>query len=269
MFLAACNNEKHTQDSKMVSGVVLSESTGKPIPNARVTLLCWRKVGSDEEDYNKIDTVTDSNGEFKILIPKSFKLNIGSIAANYYPSKKEIQNMDSVGNIALSLVQSNSKTPSRDLGKLNAYNREYSSPLPNAKENYGINLLAGNSTIRRDSIDVGVEIISGGTYPKVLIAYNKAGIIPITTNTMNVAPEDGYVSKYELQGNEKGFFVKCRNGISYARLTLVSKYDASVPYKGSFYKDYGLTFGITIQPNGREIGIPEDFRLDHFVLGSL
>lgn len=269
MFLAACNNDKHKEANKIVSGIILCESTGKPIPNARVTLLCWRKVGSDEEDYNKIDTFADANGEFKVLITNCFKLGIGSIAANYYPAKKEIQNMDSVGSITLSLVQNNSKETARDLGRLNVYNREYSSALPNAKENYGINLLAGNSTTIKDSIDIGVELVSSGTYPKILIAHNNAGIMPITTNAINIAPENGYVSKYELQGNEKGFFIKCRNGFSYARLILISKYDASVPYKNSFYKEYGLTFGITIQPNGREIGVSDNFRLDYFVLGSL
>ena len=269
MFLIACSNDKHKEDNKIVSGVILSESTGKPIPNARVTLLCWHKVGSDEEDYNKIDTVADTTGEFKVLIPSSFKIDIGSIATNYYPTKKEIQNVDSVSSITLSLVQNNSKEPSKDMGRLNAYNREYSPDLSISKENYGLNLLAGNSTTRKDSIDIGVELAPNGTYPKVLIAHNNAGIIPITSNTMNVAPEDGYLSKYELQGNEKGFFIKCRNGTSYARLMLISKYDASVPYKGSFYKDYGLMFGITMQPNGKEIGVPDNFRLDHFVLGSL
>ncbi|MCX6207055.1 MAG: hypothetical protein NTZ19_12480 [Bacteroidetes bacterium] len=269
IFFAACSNVKQKEVNKMVRGVILSESTGKPIPNARVILLCWQKVRSDEEDYNKIDTVADANGEFKVLIPNSYKLNIGSIAAKYYPAKKEIQNTDSVGSITLSLEENKSKEPSRDLGRMNAFNREYSSTLSINKENYGINLLAGNSTTKQDSIDIGVELVPNGTYPKVLIAYNKAGIIPITSSTINVAPENGYLSKYELQGNEKGFFIKCRNGTSYARLMLISKYDTSVPYKGSFYKDYGLMFGITMQPNGKEIGVPDNFRLDHFALGSL
>jgi hypothetical protein len=41
-------------------------------------------------------------------------------------------------------------------------------------------------------------------------------------DTIIRAPETGYTNRYELTGGEKGFFVKCRDGKTYARLMIYS-----------------------------------------------
>ncbi len=73
LSLVECNNDNNTSNIMKAKGVIIDNETGKPIPNARVTLLCWRKVRSDEEAYDKVDTVANATGVFEVEFTEGLK----------------------------------------------------------------------------------------------------------------------------------------------------------------------------------------------------
>lgn len=270
--LISCGDNKNTMEI-VVKGVILDSLTSKPIPNARVTILCWRRVGSDEETYDKVDTVTNSQGAFEVNFIEGFKVDVGSIASNYHPSVQEIKDVNTASNIKLKLKSNAASGLLKDLGQLAVFVRDYSINPPAPKTYHGINLLSGNNTQSLDSLDVGIVHDGEIQYPKILISSERGGIVPIldkSNNQISIAPEEGYVKKYELNGNEKGFFVRCRDGKTYARLIIFSlEYDRSSPYKNGHYKDYGIMFNVELQTEGKEFNSSNDMRLDHYILENI
>lgn len=272
LFLISCNDTNTSKEIE-VKGVILDGQTGKPIPNARVTLLCWRHLRSDEETYDKIDTTANSLGVFEVRFEEGFKVDIGSVAANYHPSVQEIKDVNNASNIELKLDPNTATGSVQHLGQLAVFVRYYNTEQPMPRTYHGIDLLNGTNTQSSDSTDISIMQYTEAKYPKNLITNAKGGIVPIfdkLKNTINKAPEDGYVTKYELKGNEKGFFVKCRDGKTYARLTIFSlEYDRSSPYKNGSFKDYGIMFNAELQTEGRQFNNPYDLRLDYYILENI
>lgn len=270
--LISCNSNNDTNKEIMVNGVILDSITGKPIPNARVTALGWRRVG-EEETYDKVDTTTNIEGRFEAKFEEAFKVDIGSIAPNYHPAAIEIEDLSSPSNIELKLNRNTATSVLKDLGQIAVFVRDYdiSSPMP--RTYHGINLSNGTNTQSLDSMDIGVDKYSGTSYPKILIASDKGGIVPIFSKSKDSiikAPETGYVNRYELNGKEKGFFIKCRDGKTYGRLMIFSsEYDRTSPYKSGSVKDYGIMFNVELQTEGREFNSQNDMRLDYYIIGNL
>ncbi len=256
-----------------VQGTVLDDNTGVPISNARVTVLSWRKVG-EEETYDKVDTVTDNNGRFKVIFERGFKIDVGSISPNYHPVVREITDITKTVNIDIKLSRNTATGTLKNLGQMAVFAREYNNINPSINRAYfGIDLLNGVNTKSLDSMDISVANYSGTDFPKILITSERGGIVPIfnrSTDTITKAPEVGYVSRYELTGSEKGIFVKCRDGKTYARLIIFSlEYDSSSPYKNGSVKDYGIMFNVELQTEGREFNSAADMRLDYYILKKI
>ena len=220
----SCNDNKDSDSEVKAKGIVLDNQTGKPIPNARVTLLCWRKVRYDEETYDKVDTMANDKGVFEVQFPEGFKIDIGSVANNYHPSAIEIKDLSKASHIELRLNSNTAIGSIKDLGQLPVFVRNYntSSP-PIASQYYGIDILNGVNTPSIDSIDIGIERDAKLKSPKILITSERGGMIPLlkdAKNELDKAPTEGYVKRYQLSGNEQGFFIKCRDGKTYARLLI-------------------------------------------------
>jgi hypothetical protein len=272
MVFLSCNSSNDITKDVLVKGVVVDSITGNPIANARVTLLGWRRVG-EEETYDKVDTTTNNEGHFEAKFEEAFKVEIGSVAPNYHPAATAIKDLSSPLNIELKLNRNTATGVLKDLGQIAVFVRDYdiSSPMP--RTYHGINLLNGTNTQSLDNMDIGVEKYSGAGYPKILIASDKGGIVPIFNKSKDAiikAPETGYVNRYELNGKEKGFFIRCRDGKTYARLMIFSpEYDRSSPYKNGSIKDYGIMFNVELQTEGRKFNSAKDMRLDYYILGNL
>lgn len=146
--------------------------------------------------------------------------------------------------------------------------RYYNTSSPLESKYNGIDCLNGVNTPSIDSFDICIDRNSELRYPKILITSERGGIMPIprNANEINKAPTEGYVKKIQLKGNEQGFFIKCRDGKTYARLLIFSlEYDRSSPYADGHFKDYGIMFNVVLQTEGSEFNSPEDIRLDHYI----
>ena len=269
LAFAACNS---TDDVKKttISGTVVDSTTGQPIPGAKVTLLCWRKVNYDELTYDKIDTIANDQGAFAAEFSRCLKVDIGGVSSGYHPTARELKDLDQTSDIKLVLKVDKSKGLIKDLGQLAVFVREYNASSPEARAYYGINLLQGRNTQSLDSIDIAIEKNDKNVFPKVLVTAETGGIVPVfigSNQSIDKAPDSGYQKKYQLAGNERGFFIKCRDGKSYARLMIFSlEYDRSSPYQDGSFKDHGIMFNVELQTIGNEFGNPANLRLDHYIL---
>ena len=88
LFCLGCNEQNMNEKEINIQGCVSDSLTNNPIPNAKVTLLCWYHAGWDKTDYLYIDTITDKNGCFSANFEKGYKAIVASVASNYYPALK-------------------------------------------------------------------------------------------------------------------------------------------------------------------------------------
>ena len=88
LFELGCDEQAMNERGISIIGCVTDSLTNKPIPNAKVTLLCWYYAGWDKTDYVSIDTITDKNGCFSATLEKGYKAYVACVAPNYYPTLK-------------------------------------------------------------------------------------------------------------------------------------------------------------------------------------
>lgn len=268
-ILEGCTFDRDVRQNVLVKGQILDSITGKAIPNAQIIVFGWYRFG-EEESYEKVDTFVNADGSFETKFSEAFKIEIGAIARGYHPSVLKIIDLDKPINVTMKLLHSRAVGKTVDLGQMAVFFRD-SNKNTNVRELYGIDILNGKNTSILDSIDIGLEESKKDSNKKILITQESGGIIPIfSLANKKIAPITGYKTKYEITGKEAGFFVKCRDGMSYAKLTASGfELDRSIPSKDGSLKDSGIMFQVYLLTEGREFGIPENFRLDYFMLGNL
>lgn len=180
--------------------------------------------------------------------------------------------LDKPIDIKLSLDTSLAKVASEDLGYLHIFSRRLANQNVDS-EHYGIDLLRAINTTSTDSADLMLSTDPEDYRRRMLIAGGKGGIIPIFNKKkidLNRAPEKGYRTHYVLKGNEKGFFVKCRNGRAYARLDIFSaEFKASTALGHTYAIDKGMMFHALLQRDGRYFSTAKDFSMKYYLIDNL
>jgi hypothetical protein len=268
IMIPSCKNKNST--NIVAKGIVLDSASGQPIPAAKVTLLCWRRMNYGEETYDKVDTITDKQGRFGAEFSEGFKLEVGSIASGYHPVIQAIKDLSKTSNIRLLLKVNSASGELKDLGELGIFTRTYKTKDAKPVEYYGIDILNGKNTRFHDSIDIAISDVESGQ-SQLLTSSEKGGLIPIFDSTdTETAPLNGYMKKYKLNGTENGFFVRCRDGKSYSRLKIFAlKYNRSFPSPGGHAEDAGIMFNVELQTKGNEFNTADDFRLDYYILKNI
>jgi hypothetical protein len=85
-----------------------------PVPNCKLTILCWYHKAWDKEDFVSIDTITNSNGCFDANFKEGYKIAIASIAPHHFPALQEFKNLEKRIEITLKLKEGNSLTVNPD-----------------------------------------------------------------------------------------------------------------------------------------------------------
>lgn len=111
-LLLSCENKKPV----VIKGCIMDSISKKPIQNAKVTILCWYDAGWDKTDYQSIDVITKSDGNFIASFDEGYKAIVASIASNYNIGMREESIVGEKTLINLFLVKS---TTARDVSKIN------------------------------------------------------------------------------------------------------------------------------------------------------
>jgi len=271
--LASCQDRKNIE----VAGQVIDETTGKPIPNAEVVVLCWYNHNIDDASFHKQTLTTDNEGRYQIKFDKGHQVDVASKASGYQPNRS--YNGLKVNKIEVNLKLIKKKNNPTLVTLLNTdkvmldSNEEFPFMrvrIPAAKNGKGLDFknaitfgfdfktLKTNSDTTQTDIWFKIENKEG--QPTTIATSVKGGLIPILDSEIKssllyeitIAQTTGYLTNYNLTGSEAGFFICCRDGKTYGKIILEkSAIDISSPDgKGSYYNEFGKNFSCLYQPNG-------------------
>ena len=114
--------------------------------------------------------------------------------------------------------------------------------------------------------------------PSIISAHKNGGMIEIREKEIKssilyekfIAPENGYRSELTLSKETIGFFLKCKDGKSFAKIFFEkSEIDVNIPDgEGGRYSEYGKAFNCLYQPNGtHDLSFPlKQINLENFLV---
>jgi hypothetical protein len=117
MFLTVTTGCADLQNTKDIAVYVCVEDslTNKPLPNAKITLLCWYYAPWDKTDYKYLDTVTNKKGCFVGHFKRGYKIVAASVTTSHAPELKEERVIGRNMKVNLKLRSSNADYSSTDL----------------------------------------------------------------------------------------------------------------------------------------------------------
>jgi hypothetical protein len=278
------------RNNVIVTGQITDELTGNPIPNSEVVVLCWYMNSIDDASFNKQTLKTDSNGNYIAKFEKGHQVDVASKYSGYNPNRSYNKLKDNKINVNLKLSKSiqnkslitllNTDNVDAPFMRVRIYADKGNTKLNfNNWETFGFNFKTMSVTNDTLNADIWFDKITKEEQPKIIKTNKLGGVIPIDNNEVKssvlfekgVAPNNGYLTSYNLKGNEEGFFVKCRDGKTYGKIILEkSEIDHSGPDgKGNYIKEFGKNISCLYQPDGttnltyqiEEIDL-EDFLVD-------
>jgi hypothetical protein len=279
IFLIALTTLSSCQDRRniVVSGQVIDETTGKPIPNAEVVVLCWYIHNIDDASFNKQTLKTDSEGKYQAKFDKGYQIDVASKASSYLPTRSYNTLNDNEIYVNLKLIKTkenpdlvtllNTDKVMLNIDETFPYIRVR---IPAVKNGLGLDFKNAMTfgfdfkTLKTYSdttqTDLWFRIENNEGQPTTIVTSKNGGLIPILDSEIKssllfektIAPSTGYIRTYELTGSESGFFVRCRDGKTYGKIIIEkSSIDInSSDEQGNYYKEFGKNFSCLYQPNG-------------------
>lgn len=279
IFLIALTVLTSCQDRKniIVTGQVIDETTGRPIPNAEVVVLCWYNHNIDDASFKKQTLTTDKEGRYQTKFEKGHQVDVASKANSYHPNRSYNELKDNEIEVNLTLTKTKDNPTLVTVLNTDKVMLDFKEDfpflrvrIPAAKNDHGLDFtkaitfgfdlktLTTNSDTTQT--DLWFRIEKKEDQPSTIATSFTGGLIPILDNKIKssllfeetTAPTTGYISSYKLTGKEAGFFVRCRDGKTYAKIILEkSAIDISTPDgQGSHYKEFGKNFSCLYQSNG-------------------
>ncbi len=263
----ACNDDK---SNIVVTGQVIDEITGKPIPNAEVLVRCWYHHNIDDNSFNEETLTTDNYGWYETRFSKGHKVDVASVADDYQPSRSHNELKNNVVEVNLKLKKGKEnptlitstvlyKNPPYLKVRIPADKNGEEMDFENA-QSFGFDFKSLKTNSDTTQTDFWYRIENKEGLPSTIVTSNKGGLIPIFDDEIKsslvyektTAPIKGYVTTYKLTGKEEGFFIRCRDGKTYGKMIFgEAEIDVSAPDgQGSFYKEFGKNIICLYQPNG-------------------
>ncbi len=254
-FILVSSCSSMNVDNVKIEGVVV-DITETPIVGAQVVVLCWKDFGflKDDVDYYKIETYTNEKGAFECEFEKGYKVDMAVKAINY---KIEALSL----NVSPSKIIKDTIVLKTDSYKEKAvlYVNKDSLILGVKKcevdgvdfiEEWGVNVEKGINTSNKNEASVWLKD-SG-----YLLAHEGGGIIPILKDTSKYAllygntkaPTSGYMQKYKITGQERGYFIKTLND-RYGKIILGYHYEKISPDDTGVCIEEGYLISVIYQPD--------------------
>lgn len=252
------------------NGIVVDEHTNLPVQGCEVSANCFMQGNMDQSQIITYNSKTDIFGSFNIELEKGYKIKSHFYAPGF--QKLDLGGQLNPGNLP-NVIKLKRLTDDNRYGNLEVRpidHEEISNNTPfvgiqfleldSATQRFtcliGFDLLNGCKVASEDSADLWIEFSrSKGFLP--LVCSNKNGGIYIpgisgdaVTDSLiqDHAPLDGYQTYFRFTGKENQLFVKCRDGIHFAKIILddhlcVLQYQD----KANRYREMGLRFSYAVQ----------------------
>ncbi|MBZ4676050.1 MAG: hypothetical protein JG782_669 [Anaerophaga sp.] len=264
VLLAGCAREVYDITWQ---GVVADETTGRPVPHAKISAAATYQQNIDETAEINRSSLCDEYGRFNLSFPRAFGLTVkvnapGYLAGLQYKVVKKSVLKDTIfitphpfdASLIVRRMNFSSFCPevpfireTRILDQSNGKNLV----------RWGFDFLSGQNTFLLDSADIWIEI-NEQSGRIILNASSRGGIFPVLNSSseffltgITQAPETGYQKSYVLKGNEAGFFILCRNGVNVAKMIPEDKI-CVLSYTGAdgqAIREKGIRFDYLFQPD--------------------
>lgn len=264
ILLTSCQDRSNI----VVTGQITEEATGKPINEAEVVVLCWYMNNIDDASFKKQTLKTDRSGNYKVTFDKGHQVDVASQASDFLPNRKYNKLEKSEINVNLKLKKSQENKSLIPFLTTNIITTEITEKTPflririqnNKVTTYGFDFTSLTTKTDTAQCDLWFRVEKSETQPTTIVTNKHGGIVPILSGEIvssllyekTIAPTTGYKTDYTLKGDEEGFFIKCRDGKTYAKVILEkATLDVGGPAgQGDYYKELGKNFSYLYQPNG-------------------
>ena len=263
-LLTSCQDRSNI----VITGQITEEATGKPINEAEVVVLCWYMNNIDDASFKKQTLKTDRNGNYKVTFDKGHQVDVASQARDFLPNRKynKLEKSEIIVDLKLKKSQENKSLIS--FLSTDIITNEMTEKTPflririqnNKITTYGFDFKSLTTKTDTAQCDLWFKVEKSEKQPTTIVTNKNGGIIPILSNEIESslfyekvsAPTTGYNADYTLKGDEEGFFIKCRDGKTYAKVILEkATLDIGSPTgQGDYYKELGKFFSYLYQPNG-------------------
>lgn len=271
-FVLSCEDKRNI----VVTGKIISAETGNPIPKAEVVVHCWHNENLLNKNYQKQRVFADQNGNYKVKFKRGHQIDVASKAEGFIPSRSynKLKNKHPEINLGLTTIKENPtlihnvdinnsglhSTPSTPFLRIRIYAPPNTTLDSSMVETFGFDFKSLTTSTDTNVCDIWFKPVPKDAQPDIVVANKNGGMIPIFSNQITssfyfeytTAPTNGYLKEYTLKGNEEGFFVRCRDGKTYAKLIFVKSeisFGSNDPKRG-YYHDLGKDFNGLYQPNG-------------------
>ena len=252
----------------VVTGQITEEATGKPIKEAEVVVLCWYMNSIDDASFKKQTLKTDKNGNYKVTFDKGHQVDVASQASDFLPNRKYNKLEKNEINVDLKLKKSKQNSTLISFLNTDIIMSETTEKTPflririqkNKITTYGFDFTSLTTKTDTAQCDLWFKVEKSEKQPTTIVTNQNGGIIPVLSGEIESsllyekvsAPITGYKADYTLKGDEEGFFIKCRDGKTFAKVILEkATLDIGSPTgQGDYYKELGKHFSYLYQPNG-------------------
>ena len=226
--LFSCSGEAYNIS---VNTIVADSKTRQPVPGAYFDITCTYQDNIDRSVAEEQHTQSDVTGNVSVSFDKGYLLNCKVTCPGYLNYKKELNAKKRFPD-TLFLIKEPEKTDLQ-LSVLNGYNLDEKTPFIRIKKTdtgllkhkkqpvdiWGYDFINNRATTDLDSADVWLDPKS--TLSCLIFNTNKkGGIYPVFKHELSQSffleieyvPEFKYFNSYKTTGDEKGYFIKCRDG---------------------------------------------------------
>jgi hypothetical protein len=228
ILLMSCSREVY---DVTLNAVLADSKTGQPIPGAYCNVLCLSQDNIDESLAVTRKVQSDESGRVAMKFDRGYLLEIKASSSGYLNLKKELTSLRRLPDTIF--MEREPQRTDLSLSVLSGYDLKDNTPFirikkeiaPDAKgkkqqyELLGFDFLNNKVTSNLEDADVWLDPRST-TESLIFKTNDNGGIYPVYENELSQSffleieyvPELKYFKSYKTNGNEKGFFVLCRDG---------------------------------------------------------
>lgn len=246
LSLFSCSREAYNLS---VNTVIADSKTKQPIPGAYFDITCTYQDNIDQSVAEEQQIQSDVTGNVSVSFKKGYLLDCKATCPGYLNYKKKLYAKKRFPD-TLFLIKEPEKTDLQ-LSVLTGYNLDEKTPFIRIKktdtglikhkkqpnEIWGYDFINNRATTNLDSADVWLDPKS--TLSSLIFNANRnGGIYPVFKQELSQSffleieyvPELKYFDSYKTTGDEKGYFIKCRDGKRIVKL-VPEDYLCVVEYK--------------------------------------
>ncbi|MBS2098008.1 hypothetical protein [Carboxylicivirga linearis] len=265
VFLSySCSKESY---NVVWNGVILDSETHQPVPFTSIQTKALFQSNIDQSKVEEHHLLSDANGQFFCRFEKAYRVNIlveptrhQTFNESYFISKSKLPDTiylhrsDNSIDLQMSLNEKGFHSNAPFISQQMIYTsgkRKYGT----STQKKGFDFLNQQSNLSQ--FDIGLNIKKQqNNYEIELFATQEGGIFPVYSNQISEsffleienAPLHGYQKNYRINGNEAGYFLKCRDGKHFAKVVFKPElYKLNITSRQDSIVEMGLKFNYILQ----------------------